>query len=88
MTPGPPTYRPQASSLAQIQQAAEAWLRAEFAFRCGAHGFPAYGPETAEWYTDANDALREALTGETDLIQAGAVLGLAPVKNPRRKGPQ
>ena len=59
--------------LTTLRRAAEAWVRAEWAFR---HGPQAYRDETMRWYLDAEDALREALTGVSDLVQAARELGV------------
>lgn len=58
--------------LEDVKAAAEALVRAEWEFRCG---LIAYHLNTQEWYEDAAEGLRRALTGEKDLGVAGERLG-------------
>lgn len=66
----------------RVKTAAEAFIRAEWEFRCG---LIAYHGNTQEWYEDAADALREAVTGNKDLAKAGETLGKSKANPPPRK---
>lgn len=63
------------------QTAVEAWIKAEWEFRCGP---VAFGPTAASSFEDAADNLRRVATGETDLTRAGAVLGKLPTEPIKR----
>ena len=51
----------------KLQKAVEAWLRAEHEFRLGKNAFDR---QSARHYIQAEDELREALTGRSDLRAA------------------
>jgi hypothetical protein len=51
---------------------AERWVRAEYAFRLGPN---AYHGETPTWLVAAEDDLRRAVTGHTELRAAARALG-------------
>lgn len=58
--------------LRRVYSATKAWVRAEFAFRCGP---AAYGNETTKRYLKAEGRLRKALIGTRGLGKAGKRLG-------------
>lgn len=60
----------------QVCRAVRAWIRAEYEFRCGQQ---AYCGDTGEWFNQASNELRRALTGKSDLGKAGVVLGKTSV---------
>ena len=59
--------------MSRLRKAAEAWVRAEWHFRCGPNAFQ---EREAVWYCDATDELRQVLTGEIDLDVAAKSLGV------------
>lgn len=64
----------------------ENWVLAEYAFRLGKHP---YSKPTTDAYLEAEDELREWVTGETGLAQARhSIRGITPgdEKNTRSKG--
>lgn len=65
-----------------IEQALEAWLRAEWLFRCGPN---AYDQQTADWYEQATENLRQAAFGVGDLHKAYRSLAGDKPKQIRRK---
>ena len=70
-----------------IREKAECWIKAEYAFRLMDRNYTA---EAQAWLLEAEEQLREAVTGHKDLGKAGKVLGCRsklPVKriNKRKK---
>lgn len=63
-----------------LEQAAAAWVRAEWEFRCGPN---AYRAGTQDWLNKAERKLRRALTGFGDLEAAYAVL--PETKTPKKE---
>ena len=51
------------------------WLRAEFHFRLGSFG-ALDGLESQKALCDAEDALREFVTGHSQLLEAGEAMGM------------
>lgn len=59
--------------MSKLRDAVEKWVRAEWYFRWSAHN---YTEESQTAFYEAENELREALTGEQDLRKAGETLGL------------
>lgn len=84
------------SKQANLEHAVKAWVRADALFRLGRKEW-VYQAQSQLDLIEAEQALREAITGERDLRKAGEALGakLSPVeeakpskkKGPVRKGP-
>jgi hypothetical protein len=68
--------------MSKLRDAADAWVRAEYLFRCGPD---CYSSATAKWFEMANDELRRALTGESDLERAATVTGVAVAPMKKKK---
>lgn len=56
----------------ELKEMAEAWVRAEFAFRLGPN---AYQQEQTDWFIEAENELRRAISGEPGLGKAARSLG-------------
>ncbi len=56
----------------KLRSRAEAWVRAEFQFRCGPQ---AYQDEPTRWFMRAERQLRRAISGCADLREANKAIG-------------
>jgi len=67
-----------------VVEAATEWVTAEAFFRLGPN---AYDDTRTRMYIEAEEALRDALTGHADLRAAGEAVGcvLTPLYNPRER---
>jgi hypothetical protein len=61
--------------MGRLSKAIKQWIRAEYAFR---HGPNAYHGNTTDKIIEAEENLREVLTGHRQLGSAGASLGCTP----------
>jgi len=63
-----------------LEEVIRNWVRAEFMFRSSDR---AYTAETQEWLLEAEDRLRQIVTGHTNLLFAGDVVGVNALTVPK-----
>lgn len=68
-----------------LKTAVKAWVRAEHRFRMSNDPNVRYSAKAQEDYVQAEEEMREALTGETDLLRAFIVIRREDKKHDRRK---
>jgi len=68
-----------------LKQKIEAWIRAEYIFRVTDRN---YTQEAQDWLLQAEDELRQSVTGLTGLSEAGNSLGCKPNTGLKRSIPK